>query len=104
MFLVPFSMGPIGGPLSKNGVELTDSPYVAASMTIMTRVGPEVLECIRKEGTFVRCLHSVGQPILNRSANDFMNVRFRRNLFSSSNIERKTQKTIYIDLSDYTEE
>jgi phosphoenolpyruvate carboxykinase (GTP) len=40
MFLVPFSMGPVGGPLSKNGIELTDSAYVAASMTIMTRVGP----------------------------------------------------------------
>ena len=46
MFLVPFSMGPIGGPLSKNGIELTDSAYVASSMTIMTRVGLEVLDCI----------------------------------------------------------
>jgi len=66
MFLVPFSMGPVGGPLSKNGIELTDSAYVAASMTIMTRVGPDVLDCIRRDGAFVRCLHSVGQPLLNK--------------------------------------
>lgn len=59
-------MGPIGGPLSKNGIELTDSPYVASSMTIMTRVGLEVLDCIKKDGTFVRCLHTVGQPLLNK--------------------------------------
>ena len=70
MFLVPFSMGPIGGPLSKNGIELTDSPYVAASMTIMTRVGLEVLDCIKRDGAFVRCLHSVGQPILNKNVED----------------------------------
>jgi len=54
MFLVPFSMGPIGGPLSKNGIELTDSPYVAISMHVMARVGNDVLECIRKDGTFIR--------------------------------------------------
>jgi phosphoenolpyruvate carboxykinase (GTP) len=54
MFLVPFSMGPIGGPLSKNGIELTDSPYVAISMHVMARVGNDVLECIRKDGSFIR--------------------------------------------------
>lgn len=54
MFLVPFSMGPIGGPLSKNGIELTDSPYVAISMHVMARVGNDVLDCIRKDGTFIR--------------------------------------------------
>ena len=54
MFLVPFSMGPIGGPLSKNGIELTDSPYVAISMHVMARVGNDVLECIRKDGNFIR--------------------------------------------------
>jgi phosphoenolpyruvate carboxykinase (GTP) len=54
MFLVPFSMGPIGGALSKNGIELTDSPYVAISMHVMARVGNDVLECIRKDGSFIR--------------------------------------------------
>ena len=49
MYLVPFSMGPIGGPLSKNGVELTDSAYVACSMGVMTRVGKQVLECIKHQ-------------------------------------------------------
>ena len=48
MYLVPFSMGPIGGPLSKNGIELTDSAYVAVSMRVMTRVSSVVLDCIGK--------------------------------------------------------
>jgi len=64
MYLVPFSMGPIGGPLSKNGVELTDSPYVAVSMRVMTRVSSSVLECIIEDnGQFIKCLHSVGCPL-----------------------------------------
>lgn len=65
MYLVPFSMGPTGGPLSKNGVELTDSSYVAVSMRVMTRVGTAVLKCIQddKDGAFVKCLHSVGVPL-----------------------------------------
>jgi len=64
MYLVPFSMGPIGGPLSKNGVELTDSPYVAVSMRVMTRVASTVLECIEdNDGDFIKCLHSVGCPL-----------------------------------------
>jgi len=54
MYLVPFSMGPIGGPLSKNGIELTDSPYVAVSMRVMTRVGSKVLDCIRNKVEFIR--------------------------------------------------
>ena len=63
MYLVPYSMGPIGGPLSKNGIELTDSAYVAVSMRVMTRVGRAVLECIRDQGEFIKCLHSVGRPL-----------------------------------------
>jgi len=64
MYLIPYSMGPIGGPLSKNGIELTDSAYVAISMRVMTRVSSEVLDCIRNDnGVFVKCLHSVGQPL-----------------------------------------
>lgn len=66
MYLVPYSMGPIGGPLSKNGIELTDSAYVAVSMRVMTRVGSSVLQCIRDDnGAFVKCLHSVGRPLAN---------------------------------------
>ena len=65
MYLVPFSMGPIGGELSKNGIELTDSAYVAVSMRVMTRVGSKVLKCIGEDenGDFVKCLHSVGRPL-----------------------------------------
>ena len=71
MYLVPFSMGPIGGPLSKNGIELTDSAYVAVSMRVMTRVGTAVLDSIQKDGgNFVKCLHSVGYPLASPAAKD----------------------------------
>jgi len=64
MYLVPYSMGPIGGPLSKNGIELTDSAYVAVSMRVMTRVSSLVLDCITDDdGKFIKCLHSVGCPL-----------------------------------------
>ncbi|HQE31837.1 MAG TPA: phosphoenolpyruvate carboxykinase (GTP), partial [Propionibacteriaceae bacterium] len=79
MYVIPFSMGPLGGTISRLGVEVSDSPYVVVNMRIMTRIGTPALELIAETGDWVPAVHSVGYPLVDADGNERPDTTWPRN-------------------------